>query len=324
MKCGNADRECKWEGTVGTLEAHVATCDFTLLLCPNECKNEDDKILEYTRNILHVHLMEDCPNRDHTCEHCGEKGTYAHITKIHDNKCEKKVVTCPNEDCTETFQRQSIPHHLNKCDYSEIPCKYQIIGCDVEMIRKDMPVHEEDDKLHLHMALDEIATMKQQREEDARRNCALLTFELTGFAEKKDDGDQFYSPTFYSSPKGYHMRIIVDANGCETGEDTHISTFVHILEGKYDDIINWPLAGKVTCEILNQLEDRNHFNRIVNMEETNMVVGENWGYFMFFPHSQLAYDPDKNTQYLKDDTMYFRVSVDIPDDHKPWLECTAK
>ena len=38
------------------------------------------------------------------------------------------------------------------------------------------------------------------------------------------------------------------------------------------------------------------------------------GYFEFVSHSQLAHDPVKNTQY---DTLYFRVSVDIPD-HKPF------
>ena len=324
MKCRNVDRECKWEGTVGTLEAHVATCDFTLLPCTNECKNEDDEISHYTRNILHVHLMKDCPNRDHTCDNCGEKGTYAHITKVHDNTCEKKVITCPNEDCTEIFQRQSIPHHLNMCGYSEIPCKYQNLGCDVKIMRKDMPAHEEDDKLHLRMALDEITTMKQQREEDTLRNGASLTFELTEFAKKKDDSYEFKSSTFYSSPKGYHMRIEVYTNGCKIGKGTHVSAFVTILEGKYDNIIKWPLVGKVTCEILNQLEDKNHYKQIIQMDkEDNTVVGSSWGYAKTCPHSELAHDLVKNTQYLKDDTLYFRVSVDIPD-HKPWLECTAK
>ena len=55
-----------------------------------------------------------------------------------------------------------------------------------------------------------------------------------------------------------------------------------------------------------------------------MVVGDNWGRHHLIPHSQLGRDPVKNTQYLKDDTLYFRVSVDIPD-YKPWLhvQCTT-
>ena len=41
---------------------------------------------------------------------------------------------------------------------------------------------------------------------------------------------------------------------------------------------------------------------------------------LVFRHSALGYDAKKNTQYLKDDTLYFRVSVAVAD-HKPWLEC---
>jgi hypothetical protein len=39
-------------------------------------------------------------------------------------------------------------------------------------------------------------------------------------------------------------------------------------------------------------------------------------YSDFIAHSKLAH---KNTQYLKDDTLYFSVSV-LAADHKPWLE----
>jgi hypothetical protein len=41
---------------------------------------------------------------------------------------------------------------------------------------------------------------------------------------------------------------------------------------------------------------------------------DDWGCSGFIAHSKLAHDPLKNTKYLKDDTLYFRVS-----DHKPWL-----
>ncbi len=65
MKCDNVERGCQWEGTFGTLEEHVDGCQFTLVPCPKKCK--DDKI---TRRDLKHHLMEKCPNRDYSCEHC--------------------------------------------------------------------------------------------------------------------------------------------------------------------------------------------------------------------------------------------------------------
>ena len=48
---------------------------------------------------------------------------------------------------------------IDKCVYSEIPCKYQRLGCEVRMMRKAIPSHEDEDKLHLHMALDKVIAM---------------------------------------------------------------------------------------------------------------------------------------------------------------------
>ena len=95
VKCSNVDRKCKWVGTVGTLEAHVAICEFTLVPCTNGCKDNKNEIAHFMKKDLDKHL-ENCPNRDHKCEYCGEKGTYAHITQVHDNICEEKIVPCPN------------------------------------------------------------------------------------------------------------------------------------------------------------------------------------------------------------------------------------
>ena len=71
------------------------------------------------------------------------------------------MTSCPNADCTKTIQRRNAKRHLEECGYSEIPCKYQKIGCDIKMMRKDMQSHEYQDKLHLHMALDQITAMKE-------------------------------------------------------------------------------------------------------------------------------------------------------------------
>ena len=74
--------------------------------------------------------------------------------------------------------------------------------------------------------------------------------------------------------------------------------------------------------LLNQLEDKNHHQKIATLTAaSNIQVGDRdtWGYAQFIPHSALDYDAVKNTQYLKDDTLYFRMSVE-PADHKPWLQ----
>ena len=307
-------------GTVGTLEAHLATCEFTLVPCTNECKDDKNEITHIMRKDLNKHLEDDCLRRDHECEFCGEKGTYTHITQVHKKACENKIVPCPNADCTKTIQHKMKKQHLEHCEFSKIPCKYQTLGCEVMMMRKYMPAHEEDVKLHLHMALDKVVTLEEEIT-TVKNAIRKLTFE---FQKKKKNNEDFHSSSFYSSPNGYHMKVEVVASGYDDGKGTHISVYIHMLEGKHDAKLKWPFIGNITIQILNQLENKNHHENIVHIvKETDMVVGVNWGHHKFIPHSKLAHDPVKNTQYLKDDTLYFRVSVNIPD-RKPWLQCTVE
>ena len=96
------------------------------------------------------------------------------------------------------------------------------------------------------------------------------------------------------------------------------------MKGKYDDDLKWPFIGKVTCKLLNQLEDNNH---IIEQKHVHIERQGQYAYEIMFikrvAYSELAHDPVRNTHYLKDDTLYISVSVDIPD-HKPWLVTTVE
>ena len=98
-----------------------------------------------------------------------------------------------------------------------------------------------------------------------------------------------------------------------------MSVHAAILAGEYDAELKWPFIGKITFTLLNQFEDENHHTRIALIDDANNAhVGDVWGTYTFIPHSALAYDPVKNTQYLKDDKLYFRMTVEAAD-YKPWL-----
>ena len=163
VKCNDdAESECKWEGTVYQLEEHVASCKCALVACPKQCRGVGNRINHFSKSDLEQHLKEHCLNRAYECEHCGKKDTYGDITRVHDKICEKKILPCPNDDCTDRVERQGIKRHLDDCDHTEIPCKYHDLGCSVWMKRKDIGSHENEDKLHLHMGLDTVATMSDK------------------------------------------------------------------------------------------------------------------------------------------------------------------
>ena len=193
-------------GTVGTLEKHVATCGFTLVPCPKQCKDDNDKIKCFMQKDLEEHLKNDCPNRDHECQHCGKKSPYAFITQVHDGKCRKKLIPCPAK-CGHTMERQQVRKHVRtKCPYAVIPCKYKGIGCDTELKREDMAAHEQDDKIHLHMALDTVksqqvaidsiqATVKSLQKL-VLKDKESLTFRLPEYKRKKKAKEVFQSTPF--------------------------------------------------------------------------------------------------------------------------------
>lgn len=317
VMCANASVGCHWEGIVGTFDEHMATCKLSLVPCPKECQDDSNEVKRFMRKDLPQHLQRSCPNRDYECEHCGKRGTYTDITQVHDEVCEKKVLPCPNAECTLTVQRRGIKRHLDSCDHTQIPCKYRKLGCDVTMKRSAVS-HEDEDKLHLHMALDKIAIMEENMGKIFLTEEEELTFELTGYQNKKDMDEEFTS-SFYTSPKGYHMVLNVYAYGCGDGAGTHVSVYARILKGKYDDVLEWPFEGSITCTLLNQLRDGNHLTMKIRFtDEDNGLVGSGWGFAKSFAHSTLDYDYYFSTQYLKDDTLYFRVSAKVKN-HKPWL-----
>jgi TNF receptor-associated factor 4 len=103
---------------------------------------------------------------------------------------------------------------------------------------------------------------------------------------------------------------------------------IYLMSGVYDDLLEWPFCGYISIEILNQLEDDHHFRRVFRYNRShhygNRVIGceraeTGRGKNEFISYSQLHIDSSINCQYLKDDTLYFRVRIEVPSNTKPWL-----
>ena len=137
-------------------------------------------------------------------------------------------------------------------------------------------------------------------------------FRLSEYQKKKEANEPFQFSPFYTHPNGYHVALKVSANGLGKSKGTHVAVYAPIVKGEYDAKLKWPFLGKVTFTLLNQLEDKNHHTKMMTLDTAdNAIAGDSpWGYANFIPHSALAHDPVKNTQYLKNDTLYFRMEVE--------------
>ena len=159
-------------------------------------------------------------------------------------------------------------------------------------------------------------------------NAIDYRFKVSKFNRHKKQGNEVYSPAFYTSHGGYMMCICVHANGHAHNKGTCVSVFASLMRGENDDHLPWPFTGTVTFELLNQLEDTNHHSRVATFPYSHkasqrVMDGERapigYGYSCYISHSSLGYDEVKHCQYLKDDCLYFKVTVDAEATTKPWL-----
>ena len=155
---------------------------------------------------------------------------------------------------------------------------------------------------------------------------------LTNFDEMKRNNEVWYSPSFYTHPQGYKMRLGVDANGSGKGKGTHVSVYAYLMQGEFDDHLKWPFQGRVVIQLRNQLQDKYHHGYTIDFSETTaariisqVTIGTTakggWGPSALIPHNDLNFNPANNCQYLKDDCLYFQI-VAVESLSEPWVLLT--
>ena len=325
VRCDNEEDGCEWVGELREFGDHTSECEYAYIECPNEC----GKIT--LRHELNNHMKSECLMRAIKCSDCGEEGSFIQITEFHPQACLKAKISCPRK-CGSTIVRCDLDNHLGVCPHQEVGCKYKGIGCTVKTLRKDLEEHEANDKPHLHFALDTIAKLQDDvhiLQEGVQ--VAPCVMKMADYSSLKSQEKPWLSPPFYTHPGGYKMCLKVHANGSSTAKGSHVSLYVYFMRGRNDGALSWPFRGDISFKLLNQLEDAHHSqhtlkykdkddadNRIVEGERARSGLGTP----KFIPHSDLHFNPHLNRQYLKDNCLYFHVSVTPPSPAKPWLVCT--
>ena len=143
----------------------------------------------------------------------------------------------------------------------------------------------------------------------------LCHFVLTHFNKHKQHKSPYFSDPFSTHENGYKMQLSVNASHDGHG---HIGVYVYLMKGPMDDFLVWPFHGDVVVELLNWRKDNGHHSKVIELSSdvsnsacSRVTTGERgkerWGNLQFIKHSSLEYNPSKNTQYLQDDCLLFRV-----------------
>ena len=119
------------------------------------------------------------------------------------------------------------------------------------------------------------------------------------------------SASMYTHPGGYSCKLRLCPNGLKYGKGTHVSVSVHTLKGDHDAELKFPVKFTTTVQLLNQHRDQDHHTRDIQCQVTRKKVGEpgsigaDW---TFIPFAALEWNRDKQTQYLKDDCLKFKIT----------------
>ena len=334
--CTSEHKGCEWVGAISDIEAHLNTCPYQLLECTNKC---GEKV---QRQQLDMHLGYHCMKRFVVCPYCIKGGSYKHITGIHLKSCLEYPLMCCNNECDIIMPRWMLDDHIATCPKTIIPCDYSNVGCKKEMKREEQDSHNQESvNEHLQLAVKtvdalksdikaiktasaEIESIKADVEAlQAKQQACVKVFKITQFELKKNNNETWNSPAFYTSPGGYKMKLRVYTNGRNESSHGYISCYTLFVAGDNDDTLEWPFTGKVTIELLNQLYDEHHRKHVYYYDEKVPEIARQrdndigYGKPLFVSHEQL--DIRGRCMYLKDDTLYFRISVSATSVTRPWL-----
>ena len=142
--------------------------------------------------------------------------------------------THKSKGCEWTGELRKLDNHLNSADKYLQGCAFTLIkcplNCETKLTRQDIPSHLKDKSLHPEHTLVELV--------------------MTGFEQHRKDDDIWYSPGFYTHPGGYKMCLAIYANRWAEGRSKYIAVYVHLMQGEFDDKLEWPFRGDVHVQLL--------------------------------------------------------------------------
>lgn len=279
---------------------HWPVCPNYPVHCPSGCE-----VGTVARKELDRHLTEECPLHKIECEF-----SYA--------GCKAKVrrKDMPTHMSESFVKHLSMLSAVNKSLLQGLQQKEEQIAA---LKREKQVLRVEIAQLKATHAVEkrELESKVKSLEAKVEPVCPF-SFTMPNFEQHQQAADRWYSPFFYSHPKGYKMCIKVEANGIGIGKGSHISVSIHFAKGRYDRELQWPFKGSVIIRLLNQRADKMHYDvTIPFMDETpvntrNIVtVGSmatwGWGCHTFLPHEDLQYSVDENREFLTNNCLQFTV-----------------
>lgn len=298
VACTKREDGCDWRGALRELAIHLKHCDYADIHCPFSSLGCPAR-----------------PLRKDILQHEAENMQY------HLNLAVKKVES------------------LEGGAQQERKLLEKKLSSSITEARNALLMHKKETKRIIHRGIesqkeeisDQMKTFKNELASEQR--LPPVVFRVKNFSDLQDEDEDWHSASFYTHAGGYRMCLRLYTNGSLDVRGTHLSCFVYLMRGTYDEHLVWPFRGTIYLELLNQLQDSNHHvekvafssselkNYNTQVKKGNLGV-TGLGRSKFINQTELGLNSELNRQFLKDDCLFIRVSkVEIQSVLKPWLAC---
>ena len=287
------------------------------------CRDFKSTFEDVTSNHLSV-----CPYRPVPCSNGCGSSPLLKLLEDHLKECPLEVIECAFSyaGCSEKLPRKDMPEHITQS--LAIHMSLQATSHRQEVVKLNQRISELEERYEqsraevakLRIANQNLAAEVGQKIHKAQAETAALhshvglvpfSVTMTGFEQKKCSNYEWYSPPFYTHPRGYKMCLNVDANSNAygLGKDSHVSVYIYMMKGEYDDSLKWPFQGDITIQLLNQKYGRHRVDTVCITAEDDLservLEGERaaggTGFNRFISHNSLT------PRYLKDDCLMFCI-----------------
>ena len=275
VRCPHKKSGCDWMGELGDLNLHSNSCPKRPWKCQhcNFATTYKVGTNDHTPNCTKYPMP--CPSR---CE----VGTVPRCdVEKHLLVCPLQLVDCEfaHAGCDVKVPRGDLAKHMTE------NAQHHLMSTTLLNLRLTRELHQKMDEKSQQIVdlqeqmknLDtEMRTELQQqiRDLDTKQTTQLNKlstmvdytaqgfthhdFTLTNFKKHQASGfneGSWFSDPFYSYPGGYCFKLNIDTNGHSSAHGTHLSAYLYLLPGDYDEELKWPIKCTVHLEMLNQRGD---------------------------------------------------------------------
>ena len=318
------------------MEKHRESCQLEFVSCPNNCGER------LKRRYLTTHVETRCLRRKVKCQFCNEGVEYWFIDNQHKEECPKFPMPCPNKCRIGSIPREDMEKHKMKCPLEMVKCEYYSVGCETRLLRMQKQIHEkrnyqehltltkekldstEDKLVNALQQIDALKVLVHQNKlitmaalfESGDQVCPVV-FKLPEYSKKVEKDVECYTTSFYTHSEGYRMCLSICPGGYYDGKGSHLSMFLYVMKGIYDDQLTWPLKGTFDIKLLNQLGENEHLSATITFDnhtkkQGSRVLLENvaatgWGCHRLISNDDLC-ENTPTCQFLKNDCVYLELN----------------